>query len=47
MVGHTGNLKATIKAVECVDQCLEKVVSAVEERGGVMFITGDHGNAED
>lgn len=46
MVGHTGNLPAVIKAVEFVDTCLGKVVNAVLAKGGEVFITGDHGNAE-
>ncbi len=45
MVGHTGNLKAAIKAVETVDNCLEKIVSSVGE--GTFLITADHGNAEE
>ena len=46
MVGHTGNLKATIKAVEFVDQCLGKVLEAVLKKSGVAFVFADHGNAE-
>jgi 2,3-bisphosphoglycerate-independent phosphoglycerate mutase len=46
MVGHTGSIPATVKAVETVDACLGKVVAAVEEQGGVALITADHGNAE-
>ncbi|GAW29809.1 MULTISPECIES: 2,3-bisphosphoglycerate-independent phosphoglycerate mutase [unclassified Carboxydocella] len=46
MVGHTGDMEATIKAVEAVDQCLAKVVPAILKRGGVAIITGDHGNAD-
>ncbi len=46
MVGHSGNLAAAIKAVEAVDQCLGRLRSAVAERGGVLIITSDHGNAE-
>ena len=46
MVGHTGSIPATVKAVETVDACLAKVVAAVQERGGVALITADHGNAE-
>jgi 2,3-bisphosphoglycerate-independent phosphoglycerate mutase len=47
MVGHTGVLKAAIKAIEAVDDCLGKVVRKVREVGGECFITGDHGNAEE
>jgi 2,3-bisphosphoglycerate-independent phosphoglycerate mutase len=46
MVGHTGSISATVKAVETVDECLGEVVAAVERRGGVSLITADHGNAE-
>ena len=46
MVGHTGDLQATIKAVEVVDECLGRVETAVTEIGGVAIITSDHGNAE-
>lgn len=46
MVGHTGSLSAAIKAVEVVDECVGKVVKAVEEKHGNLLITADHGNAE-
>jgi len=46
MVGHTGSIPATVKAVETVDACLGKVVAEIEEKGGVALITADHGNAE-
>lgn len=46
MVGHSGSLEAAAKAVEAVDACLGRVVSAVEGKGGAMIITADHGNAE-
>jgi 2,3-bisphosphoglycerate-independent phosphoglycerate mutase len=46
MVGHTGSIPATVKAVETVDACLGKIVTAVEAKGGVALITADHGNAE-
>ncbi|HUA55392.1 MAG TPA: 2,3-bisphosphoglycerate-independent phosphoglycerate mutase [Candidatus Sulfotelmatobacter sp.] len=46
MVGHTGNLAAAIKAVETVDRCLDRLVSAVKAAGGTLLITADHGNAE-
>ena len=46
MVGHSGNLDAAIKAVECVDQCAGTVVDAVHKKGGVVLIIADHGNAE-
>ncbi|EKE01482.1 MAG: hypothetical protein ACD_21C00122G0013 [uncultured bacterium] len=46
MVGHTGILEAGVKAVEAVDTCLGRVVSAIQEVGGEMVIIADHGNAE-
>ncbi len=46
MVGHTGNLDATVKAVEATDAALGRVVGALERTGGVGLITADHGNAE-
>ena len=46
MVGHTGVMDAAIKAVEAVDSCLGRVVEAVKEKDGVVFVTADHGNAE-
>ncbi len=46
MVGHTGVLEAAVKAVEAVDACVGKVISALEEVSGVALITADHGNAE-
>lgn len=46
MVGHTGNLEATIKAIETIDECVQKVVDAVEEKNGMIIMTADHGNAE-
>jgi 2,3-bisphosphoglycerate-independent phosphoglycerate mutase len=46
MVGHTGNLKAAIKAVEYVDKCLGQVLKAVMNQKGVAFVFADHGNVE-
>ena len=46
MVGHTGNMNATIKAIETVDKCIGKIVNATGEMGGSIVITADHGNAE-
>ena len=46
MVGHTGNLEAAIKAVETVDECAGKIVSAIKSKRGNLIITADHGNAE-
>jgi len=46
MVGHTGNMNATIKAIEKVDKCIGQIVNATGEMGGSILITADHGNAE-
>lgn len=46
MVGHTGVMEATIKAVEVVDQCVGKIVEKVLQKDGLIFLTADHGNAE-
>jgi len=46
MVGHTGNLKATIQAIEILDSLIGQVVEVVLIRKGVVIITADHGNAE-
>lgn len=46
MVGHTGVLKAAIKACETVDRCVDKIISQVKAQGGVVLVTADHGNAE-
>lgn len=47
MVGHTGNLEASIKAIETLDKCLAKVVPEILKKDGLCFITADHGNAEE
>ena len=46
MVGHTGNFEATVKAIEALDKCLERVVDSAQHVGGELLITADHGNAE-
>ena len=46
MVGHTGSLSAAIKAVEAVDECVGKVITAIESQKANLIITADHGNAE-
>ena len=46
MVGHTGVIKAAVKAVEAVDGCVGQAVQAVLEAGGIAIITADHGNVE-
>jgi 2,3-bisphosphoglycerate-independent phosphoglycerate mutase len=46
MVGHTGNHRAAIAAIEAVDGCLGRLVQAVAAAGGTLLVTADHGNAE-
>ena len=46
MVGHSGKLEPTVKAVEIVDACLGRIEAAVRAKEGAMLITADHGNAE-
>ncbi len=46
MVGHSGKIEPTVKAVEVVDACLGRIENAVRAKGGAMLITADHGNAE-
>ncbi len=46
MVGHTGDFDAAVKAVEAVDECLGRVVDALQKMDGVALITADHGNAD-
>ena len=46
MVGHTGDFDAAVAAIEVVDQCLGRLVTALHGVGGAMLITADHGNAE-
>jgi 2,3-bisphosphoglycerate-independent phosphoglycerate mutase len=46
MVGHSGKLEPTIKAVETIDTELSRVYNAVKQRGGHLLVTADHGNAE-
>jgi 2,3-bisphosphoglycerate-independent phosphoglycerate mutase len=47
MVGHTGVIGAAVTAIETVDACLADVVAAVQESGGALLITADHGNADE
>jgi 2,3-bisphosphoglycerate-independent phosphoglycerate mutase len=47
MVGHTGDEKAAISAVQAVDACLGRVRAAVDAAGGVLLVTADHGNVEE
>lgn len=46
MVGHSGKVEPTIKAIEAVDECLGEVVDAIIAKGGAAIITADHGNAD-
>ena len=46
MVGHTGVFEAAVKAVEAVDNCLGRLLAALEKAGGRAFLTADHGNAD-
>jgi len=46
MVGHTGKLPETIRAIETLDACFERVEAAARERGAILLMTADHGNAE-
>ena len=47
MVGHTGNLKAAIKAVETIDAALKQIVRTILDFHGIVVVTADHGNAEE
>lgn len=47
MVGHTGDIPATISAMETVDQCLGQLEAAVRELDGILIFTADHGNADE
>lgn len=47
MVGHSGKLEPTIKAVETVDECLGEIVDLILQKGGAAIITADHGNADE
>ena len=46
MVGHTGNWNATIKAIETIDKCLGKIMSATKDLNITLFVTADHGNCD-
>jgi 2,3-bisphosphoglycerate-independent phosphoglycerate mutase len=46
MVGHTGSLQAAVAAMEVVDECVGRVMAAVEDAGATLIVTADHGNAE-
>ncbi|WP_283153607.1 2,3-bisphosphoglycerate-independent phosphoglycerate mutase [Guptibacillus hwajinpoensis] len=47
MVGHSGMLEPTVKAIEAVDECLGKIVDKILEKGGNAIITADHGNSDE
>jgi 2,3-bisphosphoglycerate-independent phosphoglycerate mutase len=46
MVGHTGQFEAAVKAIEALDICIGRIDDALQKAGGEMFVTADHGNAE-
>ncbi len=46
MVGHTGSLPAAVKALEALDECLGRLLEAVQKAGGAILVTADHGNCE-
>lgn len=46
MVGHTGDMDATIKAVETVDICIGKIYDKLQEKNGILIVTADHGNSD-
>lgn len=47
MLGHTGNLEATVHGIEYIDQCLSKIIDQILAKSGLAIITADHGNAEE
>ncbi len=46
MVGHTGDLSATVEAIRVLDDCVAQLVEVIDELGGVLIFTADHGNAD-
>ena len=46
MVGHTGNVESTVKAIETLDICVDRIVTALQSSGGQLILTSDHGNAD-
>ena len=46
MIGHTGNLKATIQAIEIIDKCLNQILENIKNTNSTLIITADHGNAD-
>lgn len=47
MVGHTGNVEATVKAIKSVDECLEKIIPEFLKKNGTVYLVSDHGNSEE
>ena len=47
MVGHTGNMRATVMAMEAVDLSCERLINGIIKRGGIAVVTADHGNADE
>lgn len=47
MVAHTGNIDATVKAMEVCDECVGRICEVILQKGGVVLLTADHGNAEE
>ena len=47
MVGHTGNIGATVQALECVDECIGRLLQCIRDRNGILVFTADHGNADE
>jgi 2,3-bisphosphoglycerate-independent phosphoglycerate mutase len=47
MVGHTGNLEATVEALDVIDECMRRLIDTIRELDGVLVYTADHGNAEE
>jgi 2,3-bisphosphoglycerate-independent phosphoglycerate mutase len=46
MVGHTGHLHATVEAMEVIDECMAQLIAVIDDLGGVLIYTADHGNAD-
>ncbi len=46
MVGHTGHLHATVEAMEVIDECMAQLIDVIDDLGGVLIYTADHGNAD-
>ncbi len=47
MVGHTGDIPATVQSLECVDQCLARLIECVNRNDGILIFTADHGNTDE